>query len=498
MPFSSRAGSALLAVVLALGLASARAEEQGLNLQLRELTQTALDSDFKACKAINGKLQKAIADPNFDQLGVHARGLALYVSIACAPKDGDQGVVAARRLIVLPVEPAMLYRGQLTLLIDAHKRDAPAEYVAAIRGIAAADPSLMADWTPRDLGWILRKVKDDPALDASLLDTLHAVPWTDRAAREADANAWAVGRARHLLEAGDDARARAVLAGVTGTRQLAIVAQDRRFERLWPQLEADGRFDWVKLVQAELAVEQARIQAEPNLLEPVSEALGSLRALGRYDEALALGDAYAARLRKGDIFTDAKDQRAWMLNSLAYVYSNLGRVDEADRLMLESTGEDRVSQPINRAGLLNDAGRPAEAMKVLDAVDVKNSSEYGAMWLVSGKACARLQLGDKAAAETLIAGMRGRWKDNPAALTEALICLGAEDEAAALYIRRLDDPAERAGVLDDFRTTRPPPVQAPVYVQHDARRKAILARPEVMAALDKWGRPLTFPLSGSF
>lgn len=504
MLFSSRAGSAALGLALTLALSltavapAARAGTPDLGQQLRDLTQVALDSEFKACKSINGKLTKAIADPQFEQLSPDMRGVALYVAIFCAPEKSDQAVTAARRLVKLPVDPRLLYGGQLALIQDAYKREAPADYVAALDAIIEADPTLVADWKPEDVYWILRKVKDDPALEGVLLDHLHAVPWTHADARETDANGWAVRRARRLLEAGDAAKARAVLDGVTSTSQLLIVAQDRRFEPLWPQLQAEGRFDWIKLVQAELAAHQDRIKAEPTLLEPVTQALGDLWALERYDDAVALGDAYAARLRKGDIFTDAKEQRSWLLNQLAQVYYALGRFDAADALMVEATGEDPVSQAINRSEMLDGAGRPAEALKLLQAIDGKKASDYGQMWQISGQACVKFDLGDKAAADTLIAAMRPRWKDNADALGAALLCVGADDELAALYVRRLNDPIERAGVLAQFRNTRPARVEAPVYARREAHRRAIIARPEVVAALSHWGRPLDLPLSGNF
>ena len=498
MKFLTRAASAALAVAVAMTASAARAEKLSLDLELRELAQKVLESDFKACKALNPKLLKAMADPRFGQQAPRTRALVLYAAIGCAPKGGDQALTSARQLAALPVDPRLTYYGRLTLLGDARKREATADYLTILEAIIESDPALIEDWEPRDFNWILERVKDDPAQDAALLDHLHTVPWTERAAREVDRNSWAVRRARRFVEAGEVAKARVLLDMVTSTDSLLAVAQDRRFERLWPQMQADGRFDWTRLVEAELAEDQARIKAEPNLLEPAASAIANLRGLSRYDEAMALGEAYAARLRKGDTFTDAERYKAWLLNALAYGYFDVGRFDDADRLMVEATSKDDVSQAINRAEMLDLAGRPAQALKALEDVTFDNTSKYGLMWVDAARVCAKVQLGDKAAAEALLPSMRARWKDNAKALNRALMCLDAQDEAAALYVRRLEDPVERDGALGAFRDSRPSPVISPIQAQLRDRRLAVQARPEVQAALRKWGRPLTLPLSGDY
>jgi tetratricopeptide (TPR) repeat protein len=497
MRISSRALGAALAMAAAMTASTAGAERLSLDLQVREAVNRILESDFKACKAQSGRLTKLIADPQFTQQVPRTQALAYFAVIHCAPKyTSPEALAAARGLVKLPVDPRLTYTGHYGLLIDAENRDATDEYLAQLNAIIDGDPSLIADWKARSLQWILVRVKDDPVKEIALLDRLHAVPWTDATALDADRNSWAVRRARRFVEAGEKAKARSVLESVTHVDALLTVAQDRRFEPLWPDLEADGRFAWVKIAEAELASEQARMKAEPNTLEPVSDTIGSLQALGRYDEALALGEAYAARLRNGDTFTDAKDQRAWMLNSLAYIYFDLGRYDEADKVVLEAVDQDRVSQTINRAIMLNRAAKPAEALKALDAVDVKQAAKYGLMYLDSTKTCAHAQLGDKASAEALVATMRPRWKDNATALSQALLCLDAQDELAALYVRRLEDPTERATVLSAFRTGIPAPTRAPYAATLEARGEAVRARPEVVAALRKWGRALKVPLYG--
>ena len=496
MRISSRALGVALAMAAAMTASTAGAERLSLDLQVRELVHQIFESEFKACKAQNGRLMKLIADPRFTQQAPRTQGLAYMAAIVCTPSDNAQALTAARSLAKLPVDSGMTYLARGILMGDAQKREATDEFLTQLYAVIDSDPSDIADWDPWRLQWIQLQLRADPVKEAELLEKLHAVPWTQPAMLDLDRNDWAVRRARRLVETDQKAKARSVINGVTDARALMTVAQDRRFAPLWPDLEADGRFAWVKLAEAQLASEQARMKAEPNTLEPVSEAIGSLRALGRHDQAVTLGEAYAARLRQGDTFTDAKDHRSWMLNTLAYVYFDLGRYDEADKLVLEAVGDDRVSQTINRSEMLNATGRPAEALKALEKVDAKQSSKYGLMWVESGRVCAHVQLGDKAAAETAVAALRPRWKDNANALRDALLCLDAQDEAAALYVKRLEDPAERANALEAFRTGLPAPKPAPFAVTLEARDDAVRARPDVVAALNKWGRALKVPLWG--
>ena len=496
MRILSRAMSVALVMAAALTVSTAKAERLSFDLQVRELVEKLGANDFKSCKSLNPRLMKLIGDPRFTSLAPLTQAYAYFAAIGCAQDGGPQAVTAARGLVKLPVDAKLTYFGHSALMRDAQKRGATDEYLAELHAIIAGDPSAIADWEPRYFSWILTQVKNDPVQEAALLDDLHAVPWTSRAMRELDKNGWAVRRARRFVEAGEAPKARALLNGMTSPDSLMEVYQDRRFAPLWSELEAEGRFDWTKLVEVALVDEQAWMKAEPNPLEPVREVIGSLRALKRYDEAAALGETYAARLRKGETFTDAKDQRSWMLNTLAYIHFDLGRYDEADKLVLEAVGEDPVSQAINRAEMLNNAGRAEQALKALDQIDPKQSSKYGVMWIDSGRACAKVQLGDKAGAEALLPSLRTRWKDNASALTDALLCLDAQDEAAALYVRRLEDPVERAGALRAFRSGAPTPARAPQSVLIEARRDAVMARPEVAAALAKWGRALKTPLGG--
>ena len=85
--------------------------------------------------------------------------------------------------------------------------------------------------------------------------------------------------------------------------------------------------------------------------------------------------------------------------------------------------------------------------------------------------------------------------DNPDALQLALLCAGAEDAAAALYIRRLGDVTLRAGALEELSTFQPNPARlSSFYTQIERRRDALRARADVKAAVAAVGHTEAIPL----
>lgn len=495
---------ALLSSLAALAVAAALAAPEPSTKLMSEV-QTAIEAiatgkdQRSACKQAGERLNRIVDDPGFAALPATHRRMALLMAIACAPTDSARAVAAANTLAPIAEMPIEIQTANGVLLDDAGARQDAKPFIAAFDRMVALDPSLFAKTDPGAFYWAISKVEDDPALTETLLRGLRAIPWEDPIGRDAVDHNWALGLARISAEAGDETKAIALLDRATAPGVLMTVAQDRRFERIWPEMEAASRFDWIKVQTADLQHWRDLASGEPKRLLNVSSQIDALRALGRYDEALALGEDYARRLKAGEAFDDADEQRPWVLNAHAYTLYDLGRYDEADKMMVEAQGKgDGISQRINRAELLIDSGNAAQALKVLDAVKEKQGSPYGLMWRDAGLVCAKAQQGDLAGARTVAQTMTPRWKDNPAALTKSLVCAEQADEAAALYVRRLDDPTTRAEALEAFRTGRAPPKTPAFQAAFEARLTAIRKRPDVQAAVARWGRAITVPLAGTY
>jgi hypothetical protein len=488
----------LAAAAFALGIVGdSLASDVSPDLEVTLIVR-GLNNDLSNCDAYRDRLDALITRPDLETASPLTRRVALSTFLQCSPKDSDATLAAARQLTSIAETPFEVYAAQRTLLRDARRRSDIQAYLQAFAAIVDADPSLVANWNPLAFDWALTEVRDDPAAKLALLSRLRDIPWAGEIGQDGARNGWAYQQAMLLADAGDVAKAAPLIEGSDATWVMMSAAQDKRFATLWPALQAAGRFDWTKVSEAELDRTRRRARANPGRLEAIVVESDLLRSLGRYDEAAALGADYAKRLQAGETFEDARQQRGWVLNAYAYVLSDLGRFDEADAVMASAEGADGVSQRINRAELLNDAGHPAQALSVIAQIDPKMSSPFGAMWRDAAAVCAHAQLGDAAATRDQLDLMRPRWRENAAALTKALICADALDEAAALYVRRLDTPATRFGALAAFRSGRAPPVTTPVRAAFEARRAQVLARPEVQAALAKWGRALTLPLAGTY
>lgn len=465
---------------------------------VRELMLKTTRGNKPCPRALAARVDAVVAAPGLEALDGLRRDSALYAVIVCHPLDDPRTLDAAARLDRLSAVKPIVATANLLLLADASRRDDGKAQARAFERIVANDPSQISGKQPWPLYQMLSNLKDDPAAKARTLDLMRGVEWTTEDAHEQVDNGWALQRAELAAEAGDMTLAAAVLDRAREPGVLMTVAQDRRFERLWPEFEAAGRFDWTRIAQADLAHLEEMSRREPGRLDRVVARISALRGLQRYEDARALGADYAERLRRGQRFDDADEQRAWLLNEYAYALADLGDVDAADRLMASAVGDDKISQHVNRAEMLIAAGRPAQALKVLDAADPASGNAYGRMWLDALRVCARAQGGEAGPAAAGLASLNERWRDNPSALTHALLCLGRDDEAAALYIRRFEDPLLRSRVLGALRATPAPPHVTPFVAALHARKAAILARPDVAAAAARIARPLAVPLAGVY
>ncbi|MFT4252312.1 MAG: hypothetical protein QM608_07495 [Caulobacter sp.] len=497
---AAAAGAILCALGATLGAAPALAapEDFGAKIDYLVADAVAATTGGQCGKAVNDRIKAALADPRLDGLEPARREGLYYIALECGGYVGPDAVASATKLDAVATKPYLKAVANLVLLIDARTRkDAPAA-VAAFDKVFAAEPAALNDVRIFVYYQMLRLLDDDPATRLRVVSKLRAAPWTGADEIDAARNDWALIQAQLAADAGDLPQAKAALEKADDPAVLLSAAEDRRFAPLWPALEKAGRFDWIPLAQARLAMIEARSAAEPRALRHVQDRIDALRALGRFDDAVALGADYDRRLLRNQAFDDADERAPWVLNSYAYALAEVGRIDDADKIMARATGDDTVSQRINRAEMLITAGRPAAALAVLETVETKHASPFGLLWLASNRACALAATPADPRIAADLAKLRDGWKENPSALTQALLCLGRDDEAAALYIRRLEDPTLRRSALEAFRKTKAPPAQSDHVRAFLARRDAILSRPDVLAVQGKYGRVVTAPLSGVY
>jgi tetratricopeptide (TPR) repeat protein len=225
-----------------------------------------------------------------------------------------------------------------------------------------------------------------------------------------------------------------------------------------------------------------------------------LSSRARDEEALALLMPFTRDIAA----TVARDpSRREVVQDAGYALLALGRDQEAIAVMralaaLPIAGNaSLINSKIDYLQILVESGRYREALdqaRALEANEARYANDYGKAWIASETVCALAGLDRTAQARPHLARLHALARANPVALTEAYLCAGDSDGAAAILIRRLDgdEPASAILALQDFEAGggRPDPLYA--------RLRALRDRPDVRAALARVGRLLNIPLPRSY
>jgi hypothetical protein len=153
-----------------------------------------------------------------------------------------------------------------------------------------------------------------------------------------------------------------------------------------------------------------------------------------------------------------------------------------------------VDQLINLGVLYCELGRPHDALSVIGRL-LARTSPFGAMQLEEVRLDAAYQLGDSKQVERSLQYLRLHRRDAPSSYVDALITVNQLDRAAHELVAELRDTGERQEALPGIQAFAPTP-GTPRDVDFDAERQAVIARPDVQAAIRKVGRVESYPLEG--
>jgi len=303
--------------------------------------------------------------------------------------------------------------------------------------------------------------------------------------------------AAHSLR-GEKAQTGAALANEPPVDALLTLAIDRRHQSLWPEIDRIGKDGFRAGLEHDAARAATAAKATPRDYQAVTYQMQTLRALGRFQEALVAGKVLAEDKAQfevvgGDAF--------WLANEYARNLQALGRYDEAIAAVdgVIALGLDRypdlVSMAINRGDMLLSAGRyqaVIDAMAELEARHFGRISAYGKMWVWANRACALRALGRDEEAKVDDAKLSARPDDNWGAATAAAACRDDTDAVAGMLVTRLRDSDSRPAALGlfitfDGRETRTPFDKKMRQTVANAR-----ARPEVQAEFAKYGRSIRY------
>lgn len=286
-----------------------------------------------------------------------------------------------------------------------------------------------------------------------------------------------------------------IIAALINTANIARLAVDRRYQSLWPALEArlgpgadtaDAAF--IAAAEKRLAANPQSVIARAGVAEALNIASKEPEALARMMDVGATPDALA-RLSNREL---------WTLNLKAALLAEAGRTDEALEVMdavaaLPAEGRPSLlSFRILGADMAEESGRHADALARAAAADSADLNDFGKQALAGIRTCALARSGKLADAQNVAATMPAGWsKDgNNRAVQTALACVGRMDAAAAVLIKRLEDESSRDDALFELQpfliNDRP---NAPDRATKAALR-TLKARPDVKAAFLKWGRDL--------
>jgi beta-barrel assembly-enhancing protease len=158
----------------------------------------------------------------------------------------------------------------------------------------------------------------------------------------------------------------------------------------------------------------------------------------------------------------------------------------------ESRGRN-ISQRVNLVQMYVWMNQPALAIKMLGELD-DGVTLYGRMaWHIARLAAAD-ELGDEKTARESMDYLRDHEPDAPKLLREALVMRGRLDDGAKAFIGELDDPMFRSDALHEVQEFDAVSGGVSGPERWNNNWKQVLARPEVEAAIARYGRSQRYAL----
>jgi tetratricopeptide (TPR) repeat protein len=441
-------------------------------------------------------LLKPVLDADsFDQLPTKDQHDILYAAGAAESGVGDPALSMAllNRAIQLPDVNAQDWTAMLVL--SERQRDG-VEAALAVTALARKWPDTLNKLDSLVVPNVLQLLDADPeARDArfGLLSSLYEARWPK--GHFADGDYLWRNLALMLLQDGHADRAAEVAKAIRSPEILVAVRSDLRFDAI---VQGDpAAFDLQAAMDAAIADARARVAAEPNKLDEVKRLASALMEAGKDSEALSLiNEALAKANGPKPPFTDTQTAINWAQNARSEVLANLGRYDEAIAAMRagmehKEHGRTNISQAVNLAYLLNRLERPQEALAIV--AKAGPGSPYGDLAVAAARAESYSQLGDKEKLDEILSYARAHLKYGPGLVEQMLVKSDDLDGAAALYIQRLEDPDMREDALLSAQDWMADGQRTPRDKEIDRRYRAMIARPDVQAAIKAVGRVEKIP-----
>jgi hypothetical protein len=151
-----------------------------------------------------------------------------------------------------------------------------------------------------------------------------------------------------------------------------------------------------------------------------------------------------------------------------------------------------VDQLINLGDLYCELERPRDALAAIGTM-VAATSPFGAMELESVRLEAAEQLRDTQQVRLSLEYLRAHRADAPSTYRDSLMVVNQLDQAAHVLIAQLLNKNLRQDALLSVQGFAPIP-GTPRDMELEARRRTVIARPDVQAAIQKVGRVESYRL----
>lgn len=454
-------------------------------------------------KGVRNELAPLVTTPAFGRLEPSQQSLGLYLLAWAALTQNDNATAHGAAVRSVELDP---HNGQAWLVRGLAARGLKDwdDEGTSFATLGRKSPSTLAT-LPNDVVFGLTYELHGQRQAEALL-ALHNAHWTPKGVGVVANLTW-VTLVTDLLAEGDLQHAELVAHDINGYREMIALHADRRYDAV---VAADpAAYDVSAALNQELARRRTDAASFPARLDLVNRVAFALLERNQPGEALAvLQDALAKVAGEPEgkaYFDDQRQQLAWTLDYEARALLELGRVDEAIKALQRGSlpmenGLPHVSQTLNLAGVLDDLGRPREALKTLANFDTRLVSPYGVMTWRAVLVCAYAQLKDAAKMATSLDYLKTHAKDAPYELRDGLLCAGDADGYAQWLIRGLDDPELRATVLLRLQRFLPdsPAGQFPWRDSRRAFERGVEQRADVEAAIAKYGRIASYPITPMF
>jgi hypothetical protein len=257
--------------------------------------------------------------------------------------------------------------------------------------------------------------------------------------------------ARLMLARGRAAEARERLDGVTNVVALALMRVDALFVPLRADPAFESRLDPPAALERDLARVRAAVEDDEESLILDNLLATRLKWAARNEEALQLVDVALARATADPRdYADGYYHRRLLFGTRSELLVELGRTDDAVAAMLDGANQREyrranVTEMIMLGRLLVELGRGDEMLPLLPRITGTSLREQA--WVEAIRSCAGAQVGNEALRTEGLDYLRAREADGPAALSQALLCSGDVEAAAALMVRRLERQGTSADAL---------------------------------------------------